>query len=149
MNSNRPPGRVITFGTFDLFHIGHLRVLERAAALGDHLTVGVSSDAFNFQKKNRLPFVPQEDRRAIVAALRCVDDTFIEESMELKEQYIREVRASVLVMGDDWRGKFDHLSHMCKVEYLPRTASVSTTEIESLIRTRPSPTAQIRAEQGA
>ena len=118
---------VITFGTFDLFHFGHLRILERARALGDKLVVGVSSDALNLKKKNRAPIVNQGHRMAIVAALKCVDEVFLEESLELKQQYIKHHNATVLTMGDDWEGKFDELA--TKVVYFKRTASVSTTEL--------------------
>ena len=95
------PKVVITFGTFDLLHLGHLRLLERARALGDKLVVGVSSDALNMKKKDRTPVMCQEHRMAIVAALRCVDEVFLEESLELKQQYIKEHNATVLTMGDD------------------------------------------------
>jgi choline-phosphate cytidylyltransferase len=127
---------VLTFGTFDLFHIGHLRLLERAAALGDRLIVGVSTDELTFSKKGRMPMIPQADRRAIVAALGCVDGAFFEESLELKRQYLLEHRADVLVMGDDWTGRFDEYGDICRVSYLARTENVSTTELEAYIRTR-------------
>ncbi|MFW7415043.1 adenylyltransferase/cytidyltransferase family protein [Demequina sp. SO4-18] len=126
--------RVLTFGTFDLFHIGHVNMLLRAAELGDHLTVGVSSDALNFSKKGRYPVYREEHRMAIVASLACVHDVFVEESLDLKGDYIREHRADVLVMGDDWAGKFDHYRELCEVVYLPRTAEVSTTDIIQSIR---------------
>ena len=141
------PRTVVTFGTFDLFHLGHLRILERAAALGDRLIVGVSTDELNFSKKGRYPFVPEEDRMAIVAALRCVDGVFREESLEKKRQYLVEHKADVLVMGHDWAGRFDEFRDVCAVEYLPRTDSVSTTEIEKLIRDRPTPRHQARVGQ--
>lgn len=136
--------RVVTFGTFDLFHVGHLRILERARALGDALHVGVSTDELNFSKKGRYPFVPEKDRMAIVAGLRCVDAVFREESLAKKRDYLLEQRADVLVMGNDWAGRFDEFSDVCEVVYLPRTDSVSTTEIEKLIRERPSPRHQVR-----
>ena len=120
---------VITFGTFDVFHIGHLRVLERAAALGDRLVVGVSSDELNFRKKGREPVFTQAERLRLVAALRVVDEVFLEESMERKREYIVHHRASVLVMGDDWAGRFDEFDDVCTVVYLPRTPSISTTAI--------------------
>ncbi len=120
---------VITFGTFDVFHIGHLRVLERAASLGDRLVVGVSSDALNLAKKDRRPIFPQHERIRIVAALGVVDEVFVEESLELKRQYILEHHADVLVMGDDWAGRFDEFNDVCSVIYMPRTPSVSTTAI--------------------
>lgn len=126
--------RVLTFGTFDLFHIGHVNVLMRAAALGDHLTVGVSSDALNHSKKGRYPVYREEHRLAIVQSLACVNEVFIEHSLELKGEYIKEHRADVLVMGDDWAGKFDHYRELCEVVYLPRTAEVSTTDIIQSIR---------------
>jgi glycerol-3-phosphate cytidylyltransferase len=118
---------VITFGTFDVFHVGHVRVLERAAALGDRLVVGVSADALNERKKGRAPVYSQDERMEIVRALRCVDEVFVEESLEEKRDYILEHHADVLVMGDDWAGKFDWVSDVCEVVYLPRTPSVSTT----------------------
>lgn len=126
--------RVITFGTFDVFHIGHLRILERARALGDHLTVGVSTDALNFSKKQRLPIYPQDERIALIRALRCVDEAFYEESLEAKADYIRAHRADVLVMGDDWAGRFDGFQDLCEVVYLPRTPSISTTAVIEKIR---------------
>ncbi|WP_084102030.1 adenylyltransferase/cytidyltransferase family protein [Demequina sp. NBRC 110051] len=126
--------RVITFGTFDVFHIGHVNMLVRAAEMGDHLTVGVSSDALNFSKKGRYPVYREEHRMAIVKSLACVDEVFVEESLELKGQYIKDHAADVLVMGDDWAGKFDHWGDLCEVVYLPRTAEVSTTDIIQSIR---------------
>jgi glycerol-3-phosphate cytidylyltransferase len=118
---------VITFGTFDVFHVGHVRVLQRAAALGDRLVVGVSADALNVAKKGRPPVFNQDERLEIISALRVVDEVFVEESLELKRDYILEHRADILVMGDDWAGKFDWVSDVCEVVYLPRTPSVSTT----------------------
>jgi glycerol-3-phosphate cytidylyltransferase len=126
--------RVVTFGTFDVFHAGHLRLLERAAALGDELLVGVSSDELNLAKKGRAPVYRLDDRMAIVAALRCVHGVFVERSLEAKRHYLVEHRADVLVMGDDWAGRFDEFSDTCRVVYLPRTPSVSTTAIIEQIR---------------
>ncbi len=126
--------RVITFGTFDVFHIGHLHLLERAASHGDALVVGVSTDALNVSKKGREPIYPQAQRIEIVRALRCVSEAFFEESLEAKRRYVTEHRADVLVMGDDWQGRFDWLSDTCKVVYLPRTPSVSTTAVIEKIR---------------
>ena len=123
------PRTVITFGTFDVFHVGHLRVIERAAALGDRLVVGVSADALNERKKGRVPVFSQGERMAIVAALKPVDDVFIEESLELKRDYIQKYAADVLVMGDDWAGKFDEFEDICEVVYLPRTPAISTTAL--------------------
>ncbi|MEQ9463123.1 MAG: adenylyltransferase/cytidyltransferase family protein [Haliea sp.] len=131
MNNKR---RIITFGTFDVFHVGHLRILERARVLGDQLVVGVSTDSLNESKKGRPPVYPQEERAAIVAALRCVDEVFFEESLELKAEYIRLFDVDVLVMGDDWQGRFDKFSSLCEVVYLPRTPAISTTEVIEKIR---------------
>jgi choline-phosphate cytidylyltransferase len=124
------PGRtVITFGTYDVFHVGHLRLLERAGALGERLVVGVSADELNIRKKGRAPVFTQDERMEIVGALKVVDEVFVEMSLELKRRYIEEHHADVLAMGDDWEGKFDDLSDICEVVYFPRTPSVSTTEV--------------------
>lgn len=126
--------RVITFGTFDVLHIGHIHILERSRALGDQLIVGVSSDALNFSKKKRYPIYPEADRLKIIGSLRFVDQIFLEESLDLKGEYIRRHQASVLVMGDDWKGRFDEFSSLCEVVYLPRTPSISTTEIIEVVK---------------
>ena len=123
------PRTILTYGTFDLFHVGHLRLLERLAAMGDRLVVAVSTDAFNAEK-GKSSLIPYEDRAAIVGALACVDEVIPEESWDQKERDVRAVGADVLAMGDDWQGKFDHLSHLCEVVYLPRTEGVSTTTIK-------------------
>ncbi|MDR7363552.1 adenylyltransferase/cytidyltransferase family protein [Nocardioides marmoribigeumensis] len=128
---------VITFGTFDVFHVGHLRVLERARAFGDRLVVGVSADALNLRKKDRLPVFSEAERLEIVAALKCVDEVFVEESLEQKRDYILQYAADVLVMGDDWAGKFDEFGDVCRVEYLPRTPAISTTALIEKISTGP------------
>lgn len=125
---------VICFGTFDLFHYGHLRILQRAAALGDRLVVGVSSDKFTFEKKQRPPVYCERDRLAIVAGLKCVSSVFLETSMEKKREYLVEHKASILVMGSDWDGAFDDLSDTVKVVILPRTDGISTTDTIGGIR---------------
>jgi glycerol-3-phosphate cytidylyltransferase len=122
----------LTYGTFDLFHIGHLRILERSRALGDRLVVGVSTDEFNAVKGKRTA-VPFADRAAIVRSLRCVDEVIAERSWDQKVEDIRRTQAGVLVMGDDWRGSFDHLSEFCDVVYLPRTPGISTTELRGQV----------------
>lgn len=129
--------RVITFGTFDVFHPGHVNILERAKLHGSHLIVGVSSDELNKSKKGRYPIYCEEDRMHIIRSLRCVDEVFTEESLELKEHYIKYYNADILIMGDDWQGKFDHLNEICEVIYLPRTPSVSTTEIIEIVKSSP------------
>lgn len=120
---------VITFGTFDVFHVGHLRVIQRAASFGDRLVVGVSADELNLRKKGRLPVFSQGERLEIVGALKPVDEVFVEESLELKREYILRYDARVLVMGDDWAGKFDEFGDICTVEYLTRTPAISTTAL--------------------
>ncbi len=126
--------RVITFGTFDVFHVGHLNILERARALGDYLIVGVSSDELNAKKKKRYPIYSEPDRIHIISSLRCVDEVFVEESLELKEEYVVGYNADILVMGDDWKGKFDFIKPLCEVRYLERTPSISTTEIIEVVK---------------
>jgi choline-phosphate cytidylyltransferase len=126
--------RVITFGTFDVFHTGHLRLLERARALGDHLTVGVSTDALNFMKKGRKPIYSEEERMRIVEALKVVDKVFLEESLDAKRNYLLTHQADVLVMGDDWAGRFDEFDDLCRVVYLERTPAISTTAVIEKIR---------------
>jgi glycerol-3-phosphate cytidylyltransferase len=126
--------RVITFGTFDVFHVGHINILERARELGDYLIVGVSSDQLNFNKKKRHPIYAEDQRIRILKAMRCVDEVFVEESLEKKAEYIIRYNADLLVMGDDWVGKFDAMKELCEVSYLERTPSISTTEIIEVVR---------------
>lgn len=125
---------VITFGTFDLFHIGHLNILERAAEYGNRLVVGVSSDELNFNKKGFYPVFSTKERIRIIASIKCVDFVFVEESLEFKKRYIEEQKADVLVMGDDWLGKFDFLKDVCSVVYLPRTQEISTSLLKERIK---------------
>ena len=126
--------RIITFGTFDVFHVGHLRILERARQLGDYLLVGVSTDEMNFSKKQRFPIYSQDERMEIIRSIRFVDEVFLEESLELKRYYLQTYRADILVMGNDWLGKFDEFKDICEVHYLPRTPSISTTAVIEKIR---------------
>ncbi len=126
--------RVITFGTYDVLHVGHLRLLARARSLGDFLIVGISTDELNLSKKSRRPVYSLTERIEIVSALRMVDAVFAEESLERKRDYLLEHRADVLVMGDDWQGRFDQFNDVCRVVYLPRTPAVSTTETIERIR---------------
>lgn len=124
---------VITFGTFDVFHVGHINLLQRASMYGDRLFVGVSTDKLNYSKKGRNPVYNQNDRMKIINSLRYVNLCFPEESLEQKTEYIKYYKADVLVMGDDWQGKFDFLKEICEVVYLPRTPSISTTELIEVI----------------
>jgi glycerol-3-phosphate cytidylyltransferase len=119
--------RVVTFGTFDLLHIGHIRILKRCAALGD-VIVGVSSDELSYRKKGRLPIYRLSDRMEIVGSISGIKDVFVEYSLEEKAHYLRTMRADIFAMGDDWTGKFDWASDICKVMYFPRTEAISTTE---------------------
>ncbi|KAA6224774.1 MULTISPECIES: adenylyltransferase/cytidyltransferase family protein [unclassified Campylobacter] len=132
MHLNRK--RVLTFGTFDLFHFGHLKLLERAATYGDELFVGISSDKLNFSKKNRYPIMNEIERAHIVAGLKFVNSVFLEESLELKREYLKRYNADILIMGDDWAGKFDEFKDICEVIYLPRTQNISTSELLQRIK---------------
>lgn len=125
---------IITFGTFDLLHVGHVKILERARQLGNRLVVGVSSDAFNYSKKHKYPVYSEADRMEIIKAIKYVDEVFLEESFEKKLEYIQNYKADILVMGSDWEGKFDYLSEHCEVRTFPRTSSVSTTETIEKVR---------------
>lgn len=127
--------KVITYGTYDLFHIGHLRLLQRAKALSDGgtLTVAVSSDRFNWAEKQKKCAIPDWQRMEIVGALKCVDEVILEDSWEQKRRDIMERGIDIFVMGDDWRGKFDFLSDICQVVYLPRTPNISSTELKAIL----------------
>ncbi len=126
--------KVITFGTFDVFHVGHLRILRRAKEIGDYLIVGISTDQLNFSKKNKYPVYNENERKEIIESISVVNETFFEQSLEEKRNYLLQYQADILVMGDDWSGKFDEFSDICKIVYLPRTPSVSTTEVIERIR---------------
>lgn len=125
--------RIATFGTFDLFHIGHVNILRRARELGDWLSVGVSTDELNIAKKGIPPVHTFEERAVIIAAVRYVDEVFAEHSLEQKRTYLLNVRADVLVMGNDWAGRFDEFADIVEVVYLPRTPEISTTHIKRFI----------------
>jgi len=125
---------VITFGTFDLFHIGHINILERAKKKGDKLIVGVSTDKLNFSKKQKYPIYSQNERKKIIDSLKFVDDVFFEESLEKKREYILKYKADILVMGNDWEGRFDEFNDICEVIYLERTPSISTTLLVEVIK---------------
>lgn len=125
--------KVITYGTFDLFHIGHLNILRRAKEQGEHLTVGVSSDQFNLLKGKKC-VIKDSDRVKIVEAIKYVDKVILEESWEQKANDIKANGIDIFVMGDDWTGKFDDLKEFCEVRYLPRTEGISTTEIKSNLK---------------
>lgn len=125
--------KVITYGTFDLFHIGHLNILRRSKALGDYLIVAVSTDEFN-ALKGKFCTYPYEQRAEIVRAIKFVDEVIPENNWEQKVDDIKNNNIDVFVMGDDWTGKFDFLREHCEVVYLPRTEGISTTEIKNGIK---------------
>jgi len=136
--------KVLTYGTFDLLHIGHLNLLERLKALGDELYVAVSTDEFNHQKGKRC-VVSFEDRIRLVSALRCVTDVLPENSWDQKPQDIKRLGIDVLGMGGDWVGKFDAMKAHCKVVYLPRTEGISTTFLRETIMQRGTSTVSFKA----
>lgn len=121
--------KVITYGTFDLLHWGHINLLSRAKDLGDHLTVAVSSDEFN-DIKNKKSYHSYENRKLILESIRYVDKVIPEHTWEQKIQDVIENDIDIFVMGDDWKGKFDFLKDYCEVIYLPRTIGISTTKIK-------------------
>ena len=122
--------RVITYGTFDLLHYGHINLLRRAKQLGDYLIVVVSSDEFNWNEKHKKCYFTYEQRKALVEAVRYVDLVIPENDWDQKRSDIVTYGANVFVMGDDWKGKFDFLRDLCEVVYLPRTPEISTTKIK-------------------
>lgn len=122
--------RVITYGTYDLLHYGHINLLERAKALGDYLVVAISTDEFNWNSKQKKCYFSYEERKRMVEALRCVDLVIPEENWEQKINDVQEYKIDTFVMGDDWKGKFDFLKDYCEVVYLPRTPEISTTQIK-------------------
>jgi len=126
---------VLTYGTFDLLHYGHVLLLQRARALGDYLVVGLvglSTDEFN-RVKGKQCAMPYEHRRFVLESIRYVDLVIPEENWEQKEHDIRNYHVKVFTMGSDWEGKFDHLTPLCEVTYLPRTEGTSTTDIKAFI----------------
>lgn len=123
--------RVITYGTFDLLHYGHINLLRRAKAYGDYLIVVVSSDEFNIKEKNKECYFSYEIRKQLVEAVRYVDLVIPEESWDQKISDIKEYHVDTFVIGDDWKGKFDYLKEYCEVVYLPRTPEVSTSQIKN------------------
>ena len=125
---------VITYGTFDVFHVGHLRLLQRAKQLGGPngtLTVAVSTDKFNWEEKQKKCAIPDTQRMEIVAALKCVDKVIPETCWEQKRQDVLDNKIDIFVMGEDWKGKFDFLNDACEVVYLPRTEGISSTDIKA------------------
>jgi glycerol-3-phosphate cytidylyltransferase len=126
---------VLTYGTFDLLHVGHLNLLRRARALGARLVVGISTNEFNATKGKRT-IMDFEDRLEIVRSIRYVDEVFPESCWDQKIYDVRRFNANTFVMGDDWEGKFDFLKEVCEVVYLPRTRGVSSTSLRSEVSKR-------------
>lgn len=124
---------VLTYGTFDLFHPGHVQLLKRARELGSRLVVGLSTDEFN-AKKGKRSVMSYEDRKTVLESCRYVDEVFAEEDWSQKLGDAYRVGADVFVMGDDWAGKFDFMQEACSVVYLSRTEGVSTTEIKASVQ---------------
>lgn len=122
--------RVITYGTFDLLHYGHVNLLQRAKALGDYLVVAISTDEFNWNEKQKKCYFSYEERKRLVEAIRYVDLVIPEEDWEQKVSDVEKYNIDTFVIGDDWEGKFDFLKDYCEVVYLPRTPEISTTQIK-------------------
>ena len=122
--------RVITYGTFDLLHYGHINLLRRAKQYGDYLIVALSTDEFNWDEKRKKCYFSYEKRKSLLEAIRYVDLVIPEECWEQKAKDVQEYHVDTFVMGDDWEGKFDFLKEFCDVVYLPRTPEISTTQIK-------------------
>lgn len=122
--------KVITYGTFDLLHYGHVNLLQRAKALGDYLIVAISTDEFNWNKKQKKCYFSYDDRKRLVEAIRYVDLVIPENEWEQKIKDVKEFKVDTFVIGDDWEGKFDFLKDYCEVVYLPRTPEISSTQIK-------------------
>lgn len=127
--------RVITYGTFDVLHYGHINLLKRARALGDYLIVALSSDEFN-AIKNKKSYYTYEQRKTILEACRYVDLVIPENDWEQKVSDVQKYQADIFVMGDDWEGKFDFLKDYCEVIYLPRTPDVSSTQTKEYLKSK-------------
>lgn len=122
--------RVITYGTFDLLHYGHIHLLQRAKKLGDYLIVALSTDDFNTREKGKTTYFSFEERKLLLESIRYVDLVIEETCWDQKERDVMQYQADVFVIGDDWTGKFDFLKSQCEVVYLPRTPEISTTRIK-------------------
>lgn len=123
--------KIITYGTFDLLHYGHVNLFQKAKQLGDYLIVAVSSDDFNIEKKNKKSFFSYDERKRLVESIRYVDLVIPETSWDQKISDIKEFKIDTFVIGDDWKGKFDFLKDYCEVVYLERTPEISTTMIKT------------------
>lgn len=126
--------KVITYGTFDLLHYGHINLLRRAKELGDYLIVALSTDEFNWNEKRKVCYFTYEQRKQLLEAIRYVDLVIPEENWEQKVSDVNEFKVDTFVMGNDWEGKFDFLKDHCEVVYLPRTPEISTTQIKQELK---------------
>ena len=122
--------KVITYGTFDLLHYGHVNLLRRAKEQGDYLIVALSTDEFNWKEKQKVCYFNYEKRKQLLEAIRYVDLVIPEQKLS----DVREFKVDIFVMGDDWEGKFDFLKEHCEVIYLPRTPEISTTQIKENLK---------------
>lgn len=125
--------KVITYGTFDLLHTGHINILRRAKALGDYLIVAVSTDEFN-KLKHKQAYHSFEERKQILEAIRYVDEVIGEDTWDQKSHDVQKYNIDTFVMGSDWEGEFDFLKEYCEVVYLPRTSGISTTKIKDELK---------------
>jgi len=123
--------RVITYGTFDLLHYGHINLLRRARELGDYLIAALSTDEFTWNEKHKMCYFSYEKRKQLLESIRYVDLVIPETCWEQKSEDVQLYHVDTFVIGDDWKGKFDFLKDYCKVVYLPRTPEISTTQIKS------------------
>ena len=123
--------RVITYGTFDLLHYGHINILRRAKQLGDYLIVALSTDEFNLNSKNKVCYFDYEKRKALLEAVRYVDLVIPEKKWEQKIDDVKRYHVDTFVIGDDWEGEFDFLKEECNVVYLSRTPEISTSKIKA------------------
>jgi glycerol-3-phosphate cytidylyltransferase len=129
--------KIITYGTFDLLHYGHINLLRRAKELGDYLIVALSTDEFNWKQKKKKCYFTYEQRKQLLEAIRYVDLVNPEENWAQKVLDVKEFRVDTFVIGDDWAGKFDFLKDYCEVVYLPRTPEISTTQIKEELKDKP------------
>jgi glycerol-3-phosphate cytidylyltransferase len=128
--------KVITYGTFDLLHYGHINLLRRAKEQGDYLIVALSTDEFNWNEKQKKCYFSYAQRKKLLEAIRYVDLVIPEENWEQKIADVKEFRVDTFVMGNDWEGKFDFLKDYCEVIYLPRTPEISTTQIKEELKSK-------------
>lgn len=128
--------RVLTYGTFDLLHYGHINLLRRAKSMGDYLIVALSTDEFNWNAKHKTSYFSYAERKAMLEAIRYVDLVIPEETWEQKSSDVDQYNVDVFVIGDDWEGKFDFLKEKCEVVYLPRTPEISSSKVKADLQSK-------------